>query len=692
MIATVTSGRQKLISRLGKLWLALVLLLFVGSAFRLATPLRFTNPTVQAFTITTSEDTSYVFSDSLFDASFSDGSGATLVSVVFQSLPVSGTLFVGGEEVTSVDTITLNDLLAFTYTPNQDFFGLDSIGWYGITSSDDSTNTVYSFFNVEGINDLPTVSDAVYLIEEDQSLSVSLPVVLSTVYEDVEGDSAISIQLLQEPGNGQIFLVSTNELTHLVSDSIFDLSGVDSIRYSPNPNYFGADTWEWNWSDGEGFSNTTGEVTVSILPVEDSPTVTPITGDGLENEAISLSSVVFQTAFSNPDGGELESIEILTLPSEGEIAVSDSLLEVGDELLLTAGFDIVYTPDGGFVGEDGWQWVANPETNQITGTVSYTVSLPNQGPEVLDVDTVVQEDTPIDFPISVFTSSASDPEGDLIEQIVFTDIPQNGIWTFGDLFGDTLQEDSAYFISNISVISYLPEAHFWGDEEIEFQLWDDKGNVSNTATFKLEVQEVNDPPGRFQFIELEDDTLRWRGQSFTVRWSESEEVDLGDTIMYTWFVNLRDTLIQVSAGTNEGLSTNLDASFLLDPDVFLMWAEASDGEDVMRTSSKIFKIINPAVTGVGDFGESTLLVYPNPAVRQVRVELPADLISEPTIQLFNPLGQLVGAWVPAMQRDKMMDLTLPSALTSGWYTLKLSGKNAQGSMQSWQNKLMIQHP
>ncbi|MEL6537935.1 MAG: Ig-like domain-containing protein [Bacteroidota bacterium] len=487
-------------------------------------------------------------------------------------------------------------------------------------------------------------------------------------------------------------MISDDQSIEIVSDSAFTLSGVDSLRYSPNSDYNGSETWNWNWSDGESFATSPGEVTVTILPTADDPTVSPISGSGTTDETIPLSEIVFQEAFSNPDGGGLEVIEISSVPSEGELLVADSLLEIGDQLSLSLEFQIVYAPDGGFTGNDSWNWIANPDQENVVGTVTYSVDLPNQGPVAVDIDTVIQEDTPIDFPIDLFTESATDPEGDDIDRIVFTDIPQNGVWTFGDLFGDTLQENLVYTLSDISLISYLPKAHFWGDEEIDFQLIDIEGNSSNTATFKLVVEEVNDPPGRFQIIDLDDDTLRWSGQVFTVRWNEAEEVDVGDTITYTWFVNLRDTLIEVEAKENLAINVALDQVFLEDADVFLMWVEASDGEDISRSPNKIFKVVNPAVTGLVDHFVSNLQVYPNPAVRHVRVEKPADLFSSPTLRLYNSLGQLVGTWVPAYDMSDSMDLTLPNLITSGWYTLELSGINANGSMMTWQNKLMIQYP
>ncbi|HAA11536.1 MAG TPA: hypothetical protein DCE41_07490 [Cytophagales bacterium] len=692
MIATVTTGRSRPASRLGKHSLAFVLLLFVGSAFRFATPLRFTNPTVQAFTVTLLEDTQYALPDSLFVSGYSDDTGETLKSVVFYSLPTSGTVYFDGELISKSESILLDGSSSLVYSPNSNFYGLDSVGWCGITSSDDTTNITFSFFEVEAVNDPPIVRDAVYLIEEDNSLSISLSQVLSTVFEDIDGDTASSVQLIQVPQNGKLSVIVADDVVDLALDSVFDLSGVDSILYVPNENYNGTDRWEWNWSDGSAFSASGGEVTVTILPTEDTPRVEPISRAGSENESIALNSSLFQAAFSNPDGGELETIEISVLPIEGELYVGDSLLAIGDQFSIIEGFEIVYIPESGFVGADSWTWLANPDAERVLGTINYVISLPNQGPLVDDVDTLTQEDTPIDFPIGLFTSTANDPEGDLIDRIEFTSIPRNGVWTFGDLFGDTLQEDSIYPLSEISVVSYLPKAHFWGDEELDFRLFDVNNNPSNSATFTLVVEEVNDPPGRFQIIELDDDTLRWSGQSFTVRWSESEEVDLGDTIRYTWFVNLRDSLVQVVAGTNEGVSINLDASFLDDPDVFLMWVEASDGEDITRSANKIFKVINPAITGLDEFNDSNLLVYPNPAVRQVRIEIPHDLIAEPTLQLFNPSGQVVGTWIPAHDGVKMMDLTLPNALASGWYTLKLSGIDARGKMLSRQKKLMIKYP
>lgn len=114
-----------------------------------------------------------MFSGDLFSAGFTDTSGSSLNSIVFNSLPISGTLRLDGQNISLNDQVSLSDVSTLQYIPNSNFFGIDSVGWFGITSANDTTNSVYTLCEVSSVNDLPEVSDAVYLIEEDQSLSLS---------------------------------------------------------------------------------------------------------------------------------------------------------------------------------------------------------------------------------------------------------------------------------------------------------------------------------------------------------------------------------------------------------------------------------------------------------------------------------------------------------------------------------------
>jgi hypothetical protein len=152
--------------------------------------------------------------------------------------------------------------------------------------SDTATINVDTDTNVP-VNDCPTARDENVTLDEDQPLTGELDA------EDINNDTLI-YTIVASPTHGQI--------------SGFDpLTG--DYTYTPNPNYYGEDTFTFHASDGVCESNT-ATFAITILPVNDAPV--------LVFPYYSLESI--QAGAANPAGSTVEYI----LESRGANGVTDA--------------------------------------------------------------------------------------------------------------------------------------------------------------------------------------------------------------------------------------------------------------------------------------------------------------------------------------------------------------------------------
>ena len=143
---------------------------------------------------------------------------------------------------TNADTFLLNLDGSFTYTPVENFHGTDTFE-YQIADGNGGFDTATVVITVQPINDSPvTQSDSVEITSGLDS-SVAGNVLLNDI--DVDGDALVAI-LVDSPANGTL---------------TFDADG--SFVYTPNPGFFGVDTFTYLASDGVQTSATSVEISVS---------------------------------------------------------------------------------------------------------------------------------------------------------------------------------------------------------------------------------------------------------------------------------------------------------------------------------------------------------------------------------------------------------------------------------------------
>jgi VCBS repeat-containing protein len=269
---------------------------------------------------TTDEDTSVTINVLANDVD-PDGD---LLTVVSTTPPANG-------------TVTINPNNTITYTPGSNFDG--SIIFTYQISDGVATATATVTVVVIPVNDPPTAVDDSANTAEDSS---QLVLVLDNDF-DPDGPNPLSIIAVSSPANGT---------------AVIDLPG---IRYIPNPDFSGVDTFTYTITDGA--LTDTATVTVTVIPINDPPVAV---ADNYSTPVSSTLTVPAPGVLANDTDVDSANVTVLvssvTGPADGTLAINPD-------------GSFTYTPDPAFTGNDTFTYQATDGT-ATSNTVTVTIGVP----------------------------------------------------------------------------------------------------------------------------------------------------------------------------------------------------------------------------------------------------------------------------------------------------------------------------
>ena len=411
-------------------------------------------PNAQNDSVSTSEDTPVTVNVLGND---SDPDGDPLVVTGF-SQPANGT-------VTQLSNGT------FEYTPDLNFFGIDTFTYTitdGVTGSDTATVTI----NVGGVAEPPTAAD-----DSGASPVLGTPITVDVLSNDSDPDGSLdpsSVQIVSTSNPGDPLSVP-GEGTWTVNPTTGAITFTPEAGFTADPTPI-----DYSVSDNEG--NPSNQATVTVTygdePIAGNDTSsgnatnTPVTVDVLSND-------------NDPDGtldpatvrivGTSNPGDPLTVPGEGTWTVNP-----------TTGA-ITFTPEAGFTADPTpISYTVDDNDGNTSNTATITVDY-STVPPVATNDTSSGNATNTPVTVDVL-SNDNDPDGTLdpaTVQIVGTSnpgdplsVPGEGTWTVNPTTG---------------AITFTPEAGFTADPTpISYTVDDNDGNTSNTATITVDYSTV--PP------------------------------------------------------------------------------------------------------------------------------------------------------------------------------------------------------
>lgn len=322
-----------------------------------------------------------------------------------------------------------------------------------------------------GANATPIATDDEAVTLEDT------PVDIDVLANDSDGDGdPLTVVSATDPANGTAALLS-------------GVSGLQ-VSYTPAPNFFGTDTFDYTISDGSGATDS-ATVTVTVEPVNDPPVAADLDVTVDEDD-----SVVIQLTATDVEG-DSPTFTIDTPPSSGTLGP------------VQPDGTVTYTPAPDVNGGDAFAYHASDADPGPQATVSITITPVNDPPTAVDDSAATDEDVAVTVDVL-----ANDTDVDLAHEGDAFTVVSVGIPTSG----------TATITGGGATVDYTPDPDANGPDTFTYTM-EDSGGLQSTATVTVEVAAVNDPP-----VALDDDVVTDEDTPYGV-FLPATDAD-GDTLTY----------------------------------------------------------------------------------------------------------------------------------------------------------------
>jgi len=410
-------------------------------------------PIVDNENITTPEETPV--SGDLTDAGDSDVDGNLVVTTTPLDGPDNG-------------TIIINPDGTYTYTPNPDFNGTDTVV---VTICDDGTplpancTTDTIFVTVTPVNDPPVATDNNGTTTEDNSVTINV------TGDDTDVDGTID--------NTTVDLDPTTpgiDNTYTDADgNVWTVDANGDVTFTPAQDYNGTATIDYTVNDNEGGTSNVATITIVVDPVNDPPIV--------DNEYISVplggstSGDLTDIGDTDVDGNLTATFTPLSGPSNGTV-------------LIFPDGSYTYTGNPGFIGLDTVIVEICDDGSPtpiicVVDTIFITI-LNTLPPVATDNNSTTTEDTPVTVNVS---GDDTDADGTIDDATVDLDPSTSGVQaTFTDADGNVWTVDAN------GDVTFTPAQDYNGTAVIIYTVNDNDGANSNTATITIVVDPINDAP------------------------------------------------------------------------------------------------------------------------------------------------------------------------------------------------------
>ncbi len=341
-------------------------------------------------------------------------------------------------------------------TPNADQSGTTTISV--IVSDGVASDTDTFVLTVTAVNDPPTISDIT-----DKSTNEDTPI----------NNIAFTVGDAETPA-GSLTVIGTSSNTTLVSNGniTFGGSGADrTLSITPNADQSGTTTISVIVSDG--VASDTDTFVLTVTAVNDPPTISDIT-DKSTNEDTPINNIAFTVGDAETLAGSLT----VSGTSSDTMLVSDGNIMFGGS---GADRTLSITPNANQSGTTTISVIVSDGVASDSDTFVLTVTAVNDPPTITDItDKSTNEDTPI-TDISFTIDDLEMPAANLTlsRNSSNTTLVSNGNIIFGGTGANR-------------TLSITPNANHSGTTTISVIVSD--GVASDTDTFVLTVNTVNDPP------------------------------------------------------------------------------------------------------------------------------------------------------------------------------------------------------
>ncbi|UCG58406.1 MAG: tandem-95 repeat protein [Phycisphaerales bacterium] len=191
------------------------------------------------------------------------------------------------------------------------------------------------FYDCGGpVNQPPDAKNDAAVTDEDTPLTIDV-----LANDSDPDDDPLQVQSITQPAHGEAEIIE------------------GSVRYTPDPDFYGADTFTYTINDGQGGTDT-ATVTITVNPVNDPPVANPDWATTPEDTPVYIDVLANDT---DPDGDPLTIVNV-TQPQYGFVETNPD-------------GTITYTPTTDFPGTDTFSYtVSDGRGGYDTATVNIKIS------------------------------------------------------------------------------------------------------------------------------------------------------------------------------------------------------------------------------------------------------------------------------------------------------------------------------
>lgn len=431
----------------------------------------------------------------------------------------SNTLTVVTEPVTAPTqgTLVLNSDGSFVYTPNADATGEDSFSYQTQDASGalSAPSLVTITFNATSI--APIAANDMYQLQEDSVFVAdnSAPDRMSVINNDTDEDDPQSLTMVSP-----IVKSPLNGVLAMNSDGTFS--------YTPNPGYFGVDSFIYQIVDGQGNVAQAG-VILTVIRTNTAPSAIPDVYTLNEDTTLNVSAQ--EGLLANDRDADFDPLTVSTVVATEPLNGSVTLSQDGS---------FSYTPQANFTGIDSFRYQVSDDSGATaTATVRLTVENINDPPIAVEDGANTQEDTALSIDV---LANDSDPEGDTL-----TITEANVSASQGSVEIETNQ-----------TLTFTPRNNFVGLAEISYSVTDGNGGNASAMVF-VSVGAANQAPVAVDdsYSVNEDQVLRVNNGSGLPLLTDNDSDSDGDNIRV-----VRPAVVDVSNGT---LDLSVNGNFTYTP-------------------------------------------------------------------------------------------------------------------------------
>ena len=360
-------------------------------------------------------------------------------------------------------TVVVNGGGTLDFEPAADFFGTAVIEYTirdGVGSLSDTGQVAVTVINIDDPPNKSAPFGADFV-----STNEDTPITFAALANDTQVDGSA--------GN-PIFITSASGGSLVAAHGTATTDGT-TITYTPDPDYFGFDAFNYIARDSFGLLSSEVRVDVEIFQVDDAPR--PVDDAAATQEDTPLLGF-------DPTVNDVEVDSTGAVASPGTVALQSASVAPAQGSVSVAGNSIDFTPAANFFGP---------------ATISYTVvdAFGGQSASAEIVVSVAQVDDAPDAQDDVLATNEDQPLSGFDPLVNDSEVDSSGTAESPgalQIISAAAAQGSATVSGSGLTIDYAPPPNFFGADTISYSVRDGVGALSDSASIQVTVAQVNDLP------------------------------------------------------------------------------------------------------------------------------------------------------------------------------------------------------